>query len=197
MKERIISGLEKIARIEQVETPEEAKQNRSEYLDALEQQLSLPSHILNGFLDEETGGRIIWTSQTYENWKFLDSVKSTYKLDQENVFRKIFYSGTDFSKTFDSRPEEYIDENGIPTLSNGYRCNIDKLIPSNVDLMIGNKIRIPLKRRIEKIPNENYDYCPLPQSFTKKTPEIIMEPEIPYTPERAELDIWRFYDLIR
>jgi hypothetical protein len=199
MKEQLSAGFRRIARIEQLETPEEAKQNRAQYLDTLEQHLSLPPDILNGFLEEETGGEIIWTSQTYRNWKFLDKDlgKNNYKVDQESIFLKILYSGTDFIKRFDSRPENYIDEYGIPTLSNGYKCRVDKIIPSNRDLILGNKVKVPLKRRNERSPKENYIFCPLSDQESNGTLEIVMEREIPYTLERAERDIQQPDTLLR
>jgi hypothetical protein len=187
MKERIRAGLEKIVRIEQLETPEEAKQNRAKYLDYLEDHLALPPHILNGFLEAQVNR----SDKTYKNW----NVDGVHKYHQDNLFAKIIRSGTDIRKIhfgIGPNPKEYIDQWGIPTLENNQKCRVDKHIPPNVDITLANGlIHIPIRKRIEfpLTQSNGWNECEL-EKESKKSHDTFMSPGVPYTPQRTEREIW-------
>lgn len=136
MKEAIKAGLGKIVRIEHLETPEEAKQQRIDYLDYLESRLNIPSHIRDGYLNDR---KVLGGAFPATNWDWKTDWE--HKDEQLNIFNTIYDSGLD---------------GGL--VQN--KCYIYHEIPTDKDMILFNKIRIVLRRKKNFFPAQENHMAP-------------------------------------
>ena len=195
MKEQYLAGVHSkdktsFIRMER-ESQAEARAGRGEYLTYLQDLLNMPPYIRDAFLEEYHLPGI--KSKTYDNW----NVPKDYKLDQHTIFRTILRSGTFLGVGYVPYGPEIVEKKnnfGIIENEKGLSCSINHKVSQNINLVFGrdSSIVVEIKKRWEKpfelervYTDEEIRNFPINNAPV----EISMDPTIPYTLERAEIDI--------